>query len=149
MRIFRLHRRQRPAADFSGFLLFAGRWNPAGTALLYSSTALSLACLELLVHLAPDEIPAGYVYTSAEIGPSPENPDFRGNLKSEDATRRYGHAWATSQRALAIYVSSVIIPSEFNVLLNPLHPEFGKVIWNSAKSFEFDRRLLRRSSAAL
>ena len=68
MRIFRLHRRQRPAADFSGSLLFAGRWNPAGTPLLYASTALSLACLELLVHLTPDEIPVDYVYTSAEIG---------------------------------------------------------------------------------
>jgi RES domain-containing protein len=149
MRIFRLHRRRRPAADFSGSLLFAGRWNPAGTPLLYASTALSLACLELLVHLAPDEIPADYVYTSAETGVSPEGPDFRGNLKREDATRRYGHSWATSQRTLAIYVPSVIIPSEFNVLLNPLHPEFGSVIWNSSEPFEFDQRLLRRSSAAL
>jgi RES domain-containing protein len=149
MRIFRLHRRQRPAADFSGSLLFAGRWNPAGTPLLYSSTSISLACLELLVHLAPDEIPADYVCTTAEIGPAPESPDFRGNLKSEDATRRYGHAWATSRRALAIYVPSVIIPSEFNVLLNPLHPEFGSVIWNAPEPFEFDQRLLRRSSAAV
>lgn len=54
-----------------------------------------------------------------------------------------------SQRTLAIYVPSVIIPSELNVLLNPLHPEFESVIWNSSEPFEFDQRLLRRSSAAL
>src|SRR5258707_10244974 len=103
MRIFRLHRRQRAAADYSGSLRFPGRWNPAGTPMLYASTALSLACLEMLVHLGPDQIPMEYVYTAAEIPMDPQPHDFRGSLGDMDATRRYGRMWVTLQNSLAIY----------------------------------------------
>lgn len=146
MRIFRLHRRQRAAHDYSGSLRFAGRWNPAGTPILYASTALSLACLELLVHLSPDQIPLDYVYTAAEIALDPAEHDFRGNLRDSEATRRYGHTWITSQNSLAIYVPSVIIPVESNVLLNPIHTAFQALTWDAPKPFEFDPRLLRGSS---
>jgi RES domain-containing protein len=149
MRIFRLHRRQRVASDYSGSLRFAGRWNPAGTPILYASTALSLACLELLVHLSPDQIPLDYVYTAAEIPLDPSAHDFRGSLRDSAATRRYGHGWVTSQNSLAIYVPSVIIPVEFNVLVNPVHAAFPGVTWDPPIPFEFDPRLLRGSSAAL
>ena len=149
MRIFRLHRRQRAASDYSGSLRFAGRWNPAGTPILYASTALSLACLELLVHLSPDQIPLDYVYTAAEIPLDPAAHDFRGSLRDSEATRRYGHTWVTSQNSLAIYVPSVIIPVEWNVLLNPLHAAFQTVAWDAPKPFEFDPRLLRGSGTTL
>jgi len=149
MRIYRLHRRQRAASDYSGSLRFAGRWNPAGTPILYASTALSLACLELLVHLSPDQIPLDYVYTAAEIPVNPEAHEFHGSLRDSEMTRRYGYAWVTSQSSLAVYVPSVIIPVEFNVLLNPLHAAFQTVKWDAPKPFEFDPRLLRGSSAVL
>jgi len=117
--------------------------------MLYASTALSLACLELLVHLNPDQIPLDYVSTAAEIPIDPAPHDFRGSLQDSEATRRYGHAWTTSQTSLAIYVPSVIIPSEFNVLLNPVHAAFPAVEWDAPKPFEFDPRLLRGSAAVL
>lgn len=117
--------------------------------MLYASTALSLACLELLVHLSPDQIPLEYVYTAAEIQTDPAPHDFRGSLRDSEATRRYGHAWATSQSSLAIYVPSVIIPVEYNVLLNPLHAALHGVAWGDPTSFEFDPRLLRDSDANL
>ena len=149
MRIYRLHRRQRAASDYSGALRFAGRWNPAGTPILYASTALSLACLELLVHLSPDQIPLDYVYTAAEIPIDPAPHDFRGSLQDSEATRRYGHGWATSQSSVAIYVPSVIIPVEYNILLNPVHAGFQEVMWDTPRPFEFDPRLLRGSSVTL
>jgi RES domain-containing protein len=149
MRIVRLHRRQRAASDYSVSLRFAGRWSPAGTPLLYASTALSLACLELLVHLSPDQMPLDYVYTAAEIPLDPAAHDFSGSLRDSQATRRYGHTWVTSQNSLAIYVPSVIIPVESNVLLNPIHAAFQAVKWDEPKPFEFDPRLLRGSSTVL
>ena len=149
MRIFRLHRRQRVASDYSGSLLFASRWNPTGTPLLYGSTSLSLACLEWLVHLSADQIPLDYVYTAAEIPVDPAPHDFRGSLRDAEATRRYGHAWVTARNSMAILVPSVIIAVEYNVLLNPLHAGFQNVMWDGPIPFEFDPRLLRGSSAAL
>ena len=113
--------------------------------MLYASTALSLACLELLVHLSPDQIPLDYVYTAAEIPLDAAPHDFRGSPRDAEAARRYGNSWVTSQSSLAIYVPSVIIPVEYNVLLNPLHAAFQDVAWAAARPFEFDPRLLRSS----
>jgi RES domain-containing protein len=117
--------------------------------MLYASAALSLACLELLVHLSPEQIPLDYVYSAAEIPVDPEPHDFHGSLRDAEATRRYGHRWATSQSSLAIFVPSVIIPVESNVLLNPTHTAFQQVTWEVSRPFEFDPRLLRGSGVTL
>ncbi len=117
--------------------------------MLYASTALSLACLELLVHVSPDQIPVDFVYTVATIPLVPTAHDFRGTLRDAELTRRYGHSWAASLTSLAIYVPSVIIPAESNVLVNPVHDAFQDVVWDVPRPFEFDPRLLRGSSAVL
>ena len=111
--------------------------------MLYCSGALSLACLEVLVHLGPDELPPDYVYSSVELNAPATRARFRGDLADEEATRRFGHSWASSVESLALLVPSAIIPVEFNVILNPVHPSYAEVIWNAAKSFRFDQRLLR------
>ena len=108
---------------------------------MYFSLALSLACLEQLVHLAPNEMPADYAFTTIEVNIEPEVADFHGSLEDVDATRRYGQRWATDQTSLAILVPSLIIPVEHNLLLNPLHPAFGEVVWSAAQAFAFDPRL--------
>jgi len=50
VRVVRVHRRARAANNYEGSLLYANRWNPEGTPMLYASTTLSLCCLETLVH---------------------------------------------------------------------------------------------------
>jgi RES domain-containing protein len=146
MRIFRLHRAQRAASDFSGSLIYQGRWNPAGTPMLYASTALSLSCLELLVHLTPNLMPMDYVYSTADLESAPEIAGYRGDLADVDSARRFGHRWAGQRETLAIRVPSVIVPIEFNVLLNPTHAAFGDVIWGAPRPFRFDERLIRTAS---
>ena len=145
MRIYRLHRARRSASDYSGALLYPGRWHPRGTPILYFSFALSLACLEQLVHLPSDALPDDYVYTAVDLTGEPETADYRGSLADVDATRRYGHGWATDQRSLAVRIPSAIIPIEFNLLLNPLHPAFADLTWAAPQSFAFDPRLLNES----
>lgn len=142
MRVFRLHRRNRAADDYHGSLIQPNRWNPAGVPMLYCSAALSLACLEVLVHMSAELMPPDYAYSSAELPDSAEAADFHGELSDADATRRYGHAWARSRRSLAILVPSVVIPEERNALLNPLHPDFSDIAWTAPRPFDFDRRLL-------
>jgi RES domain-containing protein len=108
MRIYRLHRAPRSASDYTGALLYPGRWHPRGIPILYFSPALSLACLEQLVHLASDEVPDDYVYTGVDLISEPETADYRGSLADVDSTRRYGHRWATDQRSLAVRVPSAL-----------------------------------------
>jgi RES domain-containing protein len=147
MRIYRLHRMHRSAAEYIGALLYPGRWHPRGTPILYFSLALSLACLERLVHLAPDEVPADYAYTTVELAAEPETADFRGDVTDLDSTRRYGHRWSNDQRSLAMRVPSLIIPVEFNLLVNPLHPAFPDLVWSDPRPFSFDPRLLNKTAS--
>ena len=173
MAVIRLHRKQRPASNYDGSLLYAGRWNPAGTPMLYASSSLSLACLEILVHLNPRQIPVDYVYSKATFEPPAgfvqfgylrrrtgefqevvgaeaeylEVTDFRGDLSDDNSTRRAGQSWATQMTSLGLLVPSVIIPTEMNVLLNPLHSAFSNLTWGDPTPFEFDPRLLKPEAA--
>lgn len=111
--------------------------------MLYAASTLSLACLEVTVHLTANQIPADYVYSSAALGYVPEIGDYRGDIGDEPSTRRFGQWWATQRNELAIRVPSVVIPIEFNVLLNPTHANFNGLAWSAAEAFRFDERLLR------
>ncbi|HEY1755857.1 MAG TPA: RES family NAD+ phosphorylase [Bryobacteraceae bacterium] len=150
MAVIRLHGRQRAASNYDGSLLYPGRWNPVGTPMLYASTSLSLACLEILVHLSPRQTPVSYVYSKGNFealsGVEAEYlavTDFRGDLRDVDSTRRAGRGWAMQRQSLGLLVPSVIIPTEMNVLLNPLHPAFEALTWGNPEPFEFDSRLVK------
>src|SRR4051812_27242466 len=62
MIVWRLTRSAHRALDGEGARLNGGRWNTEGRVVVYTSTTLSLAALEYLVHLepllAPDDLVA-------------------------------------------------------------------------------------------
>jgi len=51
MTIVRLSRSRYSPKDATGANLHGGRWNSRGNAVLYASSTLALACLEVLVHI--------------------------------------------------------------------------------------------------
>jgi len=62
---YRLHRTRYTGRDATGAKLWGGRWNSPGKDVLYASSSLALACLEVVVHLRdPDLIPQDYVFTT-------------------------------------------------------------------------------------
>ncbi|HEY6343300.1 MAG TPA: RES family NAD+ phosphorylase [Bryobacteraceae bacterium] len=64
-----------------------------------------------------------------------------------ESTRRFGRRWAAQPEALALLVPSVIVPIEFNVLLNPTHSAFTDLVWSGPTPFRFDGRLIRSAGA--
>jgi RES domain-containing protein len=129
---------------------WGGRWNPPGTAVIYSSTTLSLAALELLVHLDPDLAPEGLVAAAAELPPEvsplalqPERlPDGWRFYPAPSVLRELGAEWIRGADSVALAVPSAVIPSESNVLLNPAHPDFSRLRMHPPEPFAFDPRLL-------
>lgn len=55
------------AFDGQGAKTYGGRWNSAGTAIVYTSSNLALAAVESLVHLGVKSIPKPHVAIPAEI----------------------------------------------------------------------------------
>jgi len=52
-----------------------------------------------------------------------------------------GDDWLDVCGQLAMRVPSVLIPEETNIILNPNHPHFNKVICGEMLEFRFDKRL--------
>lgn len=138
--IYRLHRAVRAAGDYTGALLAGGRWNSPGTALLYTAQSLSLACLEILVHLDRAQLPPEYVWSSVWLPNDPAMLEIS-NIRELTACRTAGQVWAEAANELAVRVRSVLIPEEFNVLVNPKHRHYGELVWSDPRAFRFDSRL--------
>jgi RES domain-containing protein len=44
------------------------------------------------------------------------------------AAREFGDAWLTESRTALLMVPSVVVRSEFNVLVNPAHPDATRIV---------------------
>lgn len=151
MQVFRLAR-HRYRHDLSGYgaYLFGGRWNLRGTSLLYTAEARSLAIMEVLVHLTSEELPDDMYLLTLEVPESisrtelalAEMPANWQRTGLPQPTAQLGNAWLQAGRTLALRVPSVLVPQEYNLLLNPAHPEFAQVrLAAEPEPFFFDERL--------
>lgn len=149
MKIYRLspHKSLKAAFIGEGAKQFGGRWNRPGTPIIYAASTLSLAVLEVLVHLDPDLFPRHYsfeieisddVVVSALEQSLPEN--WR-TYPAPESLQDIGSVWATENSSVALRVPSVIVPNEFNWLLNPTHADFTKLIIADPTPFQLDPRL--------
>ena len=131
-----------------GAKLFGGRWNSPGIAVVYGSQHKSLAALEQLVHRnprAPDRFNAfRFHFPDAliETLPSRSLPDDWRQQPLPLSTQQLGDAWVREARSAILAVPSIIIPEEFNYLINPAHPDFREITVGKPEAFVFDTRLL-------
>lgn len=110
-----------------------------------------MAALEYLGTLVDiDDAPADLVTVVAEFDERVVETVDVGSMPGWDATPsdasvRFGSQWIRDRRSVVLRVPSVMIPGESNFVLNPEHPDFGRVVRvGNAQSFAFDPRLLRR-----
>ena len=157
MKVWRICRKRHALHPFNGEggLHVSGRWHPLGTPMAYASTSLSLAALEVFVHLDPATAPDDLVSIAAEI-PLNEAQVANERLllmqKLPADWRRIGHPalqeigakWIASGASLALHVPSAVVDGEWNVLINPAHPDAGKIKPEKAKPFQFDERMFKR-----
>lgn len=150
MRLWRITRRAFQALDGEGARLFGGRWNSEGVPVVYTSSTLSLAALEYLVHVQIEDVPADLVSLEIDV---PDDvraeqvhtfdvPEDWNQVEDHPACAALGDAWAAEKSVLMLRVPSAIIPHEQNVLLNPRHPEMARVRVTAVREFAFDPRLL-------
>ena len=151
MQVWRICRQRHLATALGGIgaEMVGGRWNRKGLRMVYTSTTLSLASLELFVHLEPNLIPADLYAVCATVPDDcslerlPEE-ELPGNWRDYPAPRSLqdlSSQWLLDQRSLVLMVPSAVNPEEFNVLLNPLHPEMANVSKAVSKPFHFDPRM--------
>ena len=145
------------AFDGEGARLYAGRWNPAGVRMVYTSTSLALAAVELFVHLDPGDAPDDLVLISATMFPGQVSierlevarlpADWRAAEHAQ--LRQIGAEGIVSQRSAALEAPSLAVEGEWNVLINPSHPDFPKIQLLPPRAFRFDERMFRAGPGPL
>jgi RES domain-containing protein len=150
MRVWRLCRARHAATAFSGggARIAGGRWNPKGIPIAYCASSLSLATLELFVHVDPATAPADLVAIEAELPDDSREvldvaalpSDWRA-IPAPDELKDIGAAWARGARSLALVVPSAVVPQEQNVLVNPAHVDLPLLRIVGVAAFSFDPRM--------
>lgn len=132
-----------------GARLHGGRWNPKGWEVVYTAESQSLALLELMVQddplrahyvLIPAQLPADLPETRIEVGQLPDN--WR-TIDARDVLQALGLRWLEGRQTALLNVPSAIVPAERNLLINPRHPDFVRIVIGEPQSLQPDIRLLR------
>lgn len=150
IRVWRITHRKYADTAFSGegARVLGGRFNSKGHPAVYTSGSLSLALLEILVQtndraffnktvLLHADIPADCIF-------SPSNnmlPDRWNEIPYTWHSQLFGDRWLTHQKFAVLKIPSVVVPQEYNFVINPLHQDFDKTEISTALPLPLDPRL--------
>jgi RES domain-containing protein len=136
------------ALQGQGAAMVPGRWNSAGVPMAYTAASVSLAMLEMLVHMSRDVVPDGLRLLTFELPPDAVKdmakkdwPKGWDQLPYADAVRAAGDRFISEGHDLALRVPSAIAKYESNILINPAHEKFGKIKLLLDEPLPLDRRL--------
>jgi RES domain-containing protein len=134
-----------------GARLYGGRWNKKGVGLIYASETRALATVEYLVHMPMPFVPDDLSIATIEISDSikPKNIKISNLPKNwrEDPSpyelAEIGTEWVLSNKSLLLHVPSATVEHEFNILVNPSHPDMKRVKISNIEKYKFNDRLKR------
>jgi len=92
---------------------------------------LSIASIEIPNLIKRKDVLAGNLPKDWRDYPSP--PDLA----------EIGTKWALLNETLLLRVPSAVVENEFNILINPRHPNMKRITISKIEQFRFDKRLLR------
>lgn len=138
--------------DGEGAFRFGGLWNSRGTRILYTAESLSLAALEMLVHLNDEELLPSYSFAAIEFDESlvMSIEDFKTLPKNWSASpppleiQRIVDEWSQKEASVVLRVPTSVVPVEYNYLINVRHPDFSKIKLGKPQTFAFDERLYKK-----
>jgi RES domain-containing protein len=141
----------REAFSGEGAKQFGGRWNPAGYPAVYTAESLSLAILELMVHLDDDSdicsfaaIPVTFPRALVQVLPESQWPSDWFSLPIAEPSQQVGKKWLEEMSGVVLQVPSSVVPQECNYLINPLHPKFSRLEIGPPQTLHIDQRISNR-----
>ena len=136
------------AFDGEGARHYGGRWNSPGTAVVYVAESRALALLEVLAGIRSLRHSSAYVLIPVDFDEEltraldPDQlPDAWDQGPPQPSVQRLGDEWVDQQESPILKVPSVIVPGEYNYLLNPAHPDFRRIEIGAPQELPIDPRL--------
>lgn len=152
MEVYRLTR-ERFAGNLSGkgAAQKGARWNSVGVELIYTAANRSLAMAEVAVHFSLATLPGDYVmmtiYIPDSVSVLKQNekslPDNWNVFPHHSSTQAIGDQFVRDNNHCVLQVPSAVTKGDYNFLINPNHPEYGKIKIVETEKFPFDKRIFR------
>lgn len=135
----------------TGARITGGRWNSKGTPVVYCAANIALATLETVHCLRSGSMPFNRYLVRIDIpdavwgarhvlDPLPAGWDA---VPAGLAGRAAGDNWIASACAALLLVPSVIVPDEYNVLINPHHRDPSTIVASTLRRWIYDPRFFR------
>ena len=152
MLVYRIVKLEKRTKNLSGTGAFneGGRWNNEGVFALYTSENEALAMLEILVNVEETELPPNMFIMTIEINDKapiytipdkslPKNWRLPENIFLKDL----GDRIFKENNFIGIKARSAVMQNSYNYILNPLYPEFYKLVKViNVQKLEVDKRFL-------
>ncbi len=135
----------------AGAKVTGGRWNAVGQAVVYASCSRALACLEAMVHLNAGGLPLNRylveiaipdgIWAAARREKAGTLPVGWDALPPSLTGTGVGGAWVAGGSSAMMLVPSVVVPEEFNVLINPAHPAAAEIVARKVRKRLYEGRV--------
>lgn len=132
----------------AGARITGGRWNSIGTSMLYCSANIALATLETLSFIRTGSLPFNRYLVRIEV-PDPvwemrevltPLPGGWDAIPAGLTSRKAGDRWIADSRSPLLAVPSVMVPDEYNILINPAHPAVRRLVATTVRRWAYDAR---------
>lgn len=152
MEAYRLSRKMYAAVlSGKGAALKGARWNSIGVEMIYTASNRSLAMAEVAVHFTLATLPGDYMMITIFI------PDDVSLLKLNSAdlpanwnafphptsSQAIGDKFIAENKYCVLQIPSVVTQGDYNLLINPNHPDFARIKIMTAEKFPFDKRIFK------
>ena len=148
MRAYRISAPQYVAVALSGegAARAGARWNSIGIRMAYAASSVSLAMLEMLVHVDRESVPLNRRILTFEVPDDAiqqldDPPEGWDELPYSDSVRLAGDEWIAAGASLALLVPSAVARHESNILIDPNHTRFSDVTLVMDEPLALDPRL--------
>jgi RES domain-containing protein len=146
---WRVAKKRYPAYDGTGAMRAGARWNSPGRPCIYAADTYVGAILEILAHaFRPRTLPGPHHAVRIDVPDSlleiVEPADVTAwDERDSPAALEFGDRWLREQRSAVLVVPAVPArPIARLLVINPLHPEAGRVEVSKPFDVPWDERLL-------
>ncbi|MFN5705744.1 MAG: RES family NAD+ phosphorylase [bacterium] len=131
---------------------FSNRWNKDEEYVIYTSSSRALAMLELLVHRSGIDLGQGFRLLEIKLNITDKDieevkidklgKNWQG-IEAYSHEQKIGSDWYKKSDKLILKVPSVVIPQEYNYVINTRHKDFEKKVkLELVEEIDFDKRII-------
>lgn len=134
-----------------GAALKGARWNSIGVEIIYTASNRSLAMAEVAVHFTLATLPTDYMMVTIHI---PDDISLQ-KLNTTDlpinwntfphpiSTQAIGDKFIADNKYCILQIPSSVTQGDYNLLINPNHPDFARIQIIKTEKFPFDKRIFK------